>query len=177
MARIRSQAPTQRQLRVNEEIRHALAWVLERGEFRDPILATTPITVTEVRCSPDLRNATVFFTPLGGGDHEALRDALTRAQSYLRHELSRTVEMRYLPRLSFQADTSFDEYARIDTLLHRPDVARDTGNGGRIDAHDHDGSEDDAFEDDLDDEVGDDSDVSEGQDGTVRGTKGTDNDA
>lgn len=122
-----NQAPTQRQLRVNEEIRHALAWVLERGQFRDPVLATTPITVTEVRCSPDLRNATVFFTPLGGlGDATALRDALTRAQSYLRHELSRTVEMRYLPRLSFQIDTSFDEYARIDSLLHRPDVMRDT---------------------------------------------------
>lgn len=122
-----NQAPTQRQLRVNEEIRHALAWVLERGQFRDPVLAGTPITVTEVRCSPDLRNATVFFTPLGGqGDAVALRDALTRAQSYLRHELSRTVEMKYLPRLSFQIDTSFDEYARIDTLLHRPDVMRDT---------------------------------------------------
>lgn len=122
-----NQAPTQRQLRVNEEIRHALAWVLERGQFRDPVLAATPITVTEVRCSPDLRNATVFFTPLGGqGDAVALRDALTRAQSYLRHELSRTVEMKYLPRLSFQIDTSFDEYARIDTLLHRPDVMRDT---------------------------------------------------
>lgn len=139
MIRPSNQAPTQRQLRVNEEIHHALAWVLERGQFRDPVLAATPITVTEVRCSPDLRNATVFFTPLGGqGNAEALRDALTRAQSYLRHELSRTVEMKYLPRLSFQVDTSFDEYARIDTLLHRPDVMRDTA------VSDEDGDDQDA---------------------------------
>lgn len=143
-----NQAPTQRQLRVNEEIRHALAWVLERGQFRDPVLAGTPITVTEVRCSPDLRNATVFFTPLGGqGDAVALRDALTRAQSYLRHELSRTVEMKYLPRLSFQIDTSFDEYARIDTLLHRPDVMRDTASvdaDGDDEISDDETSEDEA---------------------------------
>lgn len=140
-------APTQRQLRVNEEIRHALAWVLERGGFRDPVLAATPITVTEVRCSPDLRNATVFFTPLGGqGNAEAVREALTRAQSYLRHELSRTVEMRYLPRLSFQTDTSFDEYARIDTLLHRPDVMRDIGEAEDVDGDDvaDEGDRDDA---------------------------------
>lgn len=145
-----NQAPTQRQLRVNEEIRHALAWVLERGQFRDPVLAGTPITVTEVRCSPDLRNATVFFTPLGGqGDAVALRDALTRAQSYLRHELSRTVEMKYLPRLSFQIDTSFDEYARIDTLLHRPDVMRDTASvdaDGDDEISDDETSEDEAAE-------------------------------
>lgn len=145
-----NQAPTQRQLRVNEEIRHALAWVLERGQFRDPVLAGTPITVTEVRCSPDLRNATVFFTPLGGqGDAVALRDALTRAQSYLRHELSRTVEMKYLPRLSFQIDTSFDEYARIDTLLHRPDVMRDTASvdaDGDDEIPDDETSEDEAAE-------------------------------
>ncbi|WP_019644930.1 30S ribosome-binding factor RbfA [Novispirillum itersonii] len=149
MIRPGNQAPTQRQLRVNEEIRHALAWVLERGQFRDPVLASTPITVTEVRCSPDLRNATVFFTPLGGqGNAEAVREALTRAQSYLRHELSRTVEMRYLPRLSFQVDTSFDEYARIDSLLHRPDVIRDTAS---VDEDDAEGQDEDAEEGDRHD--------------------------
>lgn len=132
MARSRSQAPTQRQLRVNEEIRHALAWIIERGEFRDPLLAATPITITEVRCSPDLRNATVFFTPLGGGDSAGVRAALTRAKAYLRHELSRMMEMKYLPNLSFQPDTSFDEYARIDTLLHQPVVRRDTGAEPRL---------------------------------------------
>lgn len=126
MNRSLGQAPTQRQRRVNEEVRHALARVLERGELRDPLLATTPITITEVRCSPDLRNATAFFTPLGGiGDSDALRAALIRAQPFLRHEIARRVEMKYVPRLSFEIDTSFDEYAHISGLLKHPDVLRD----------------------------------------------------
>lgn len=127
MSKVRGQAPTQRQRRINEEIRHALAHVFERGELRDPLLASTAITITEVRCNPDLRNATAFFTPLGGiGDAQALRAALIRVQPFLRHEIARRVEMKYVPRLSFEIDTSFDEYAYIANLLKRPDVVRDT---------------------------------------------------
>jgi len=125
MTRGRGKAPSQRQLRVNEEVRHALAWILERGDLRDPVLAATAVTVTEVRTSPDLKNATVFVTPLGGGDAAPLIAALRRAAPFLRHELSRKIELKFVPRLSFQADESFDEYSRIDALLHSPKVQRD----------------------------------------------------
>ena len=120
--------PSQRQLRVGEELRHALAWFLERGELRDPALANTPVTVTEVRVSPDLKNATCFVTPLGGGDDEAVRtvvDALTRARKFLRHEVVRQVNLKFAPQLHFEHDTSFDNAGHIDAILHRPDVARD----------------------------------------------------
>lgn len=120
--------PTQRQLRVGEEVRHALAWVLERGDLRDPALAKTPITVTEVRVSPDMKNATCFVTPLGGGTPEAVKevvDALERAKKFLRHQVANTVELKHTPTLNFLHDISFDEASHIDSLLHRPEVARD----------------------------------------------------
>lgn len=123
-----AKAPSQRQLRVGEELRHALAWILERGELRDPVLATTPVTVTEVRVSPDLKNATCFVTPLGGGDANAVAqviDALGRARKFLRHEVVRQVKLKYAPQLHFEHDTSFDAAGHIDALLHRPEVARD----------------------------------------------------
>lgn len=125
MSRGRLKAPTQRQKRVGEELRHALAWVLERGDMRDPVLASTPVTVTEVRASPDLRNATVYITPLGGGDATEVLSALGRAAPFLRHEIARRVELRVVPRLSFQADTTFDEFSHIDQILHSPEVVRD----------------------------------------------------
>lgn len=117
--------PTQRQRRVAEEIRHALAWVLERGDVRDPALAATPVTVTEVRVSPDLRNATAFVTPLGGGDVTPVIEGLKRARAFLRHELATKVDLRYVPNLFFEADTSFDTFARINSLLHQPYVLQD----------------------------------------------------
>lgn len=126
MSRGGQKPPSQRQKRVSEEIRHALAMVLERGDLRDPVLAATPITITEVRISPDLRNATSFVTPLGGGDVKPVLEALKRARSFLRHELATRVEMRYVPNLFFEADTSFDTFQRIDTILHDPKVLRDT---------------------------------------------------
>lgn len=126
MSRGGPKPPSQRQKRVAEEIRHALAMVLERGDLRDPVLAATPVTITEVRISPDLRNATSFVTPLGGGDVKPVLEALKRARSFLRHELATRVEMRYVPNLFFEADTSFDTFQRIDTILHDPKVLRDT---------------------------------------------------
>ncbi len=125
MPRAPSKAPTQRQLRVAEEIRYALAMTMERGDVHDPILAAMPITITLVRVSPDLKNATAFVTPLGGGDATEVLAALKRATPFLRHELARKVTMKYVPNLSFQADTSFDEFSHIDSLLHRPEVQRD----------------------------------------------------
>ena len=117
--------PSQRQLRVGEELRHAIANLIERGEFRDPDLAGRGITVTEVRVSPDLHNATVFVTPLGGGDPAPVLSGLKRAKAFLRHEIARAVKLRAVPELWFQPDTTFDEANRIDLLLRSVEVRRD----------------------------------------------------
>ncbi len=120
-----ARTPGQRQLRVGEELRHAIAHMIERGEFRDPDLQGRAITVTEVRVSPDLRNATIFIMPLGGGDCGPVLAGLGRATPYLRHELGRMIQLRLIPDLHFLADTSFDEAGRIDALLRLPEVRRD----------------------------------------------------
>lgn len=118
---------SQRQLRVGAEIRHAFARILERGHFRDPDLQGVAVTVTEVRVSPDLRHATVFVLPFGGGDAAPLLKALKRAAGYLRGRLAHEVRLRHLPELVFVADTSFDRAAELDRLLASPAVARDLG--------------------------------------------------
>jgi len=118
-------APTQRQLRVAEQIRHVLAGLFARGGFRDPDLADAQVTVTEVRIGPDLKRATAFVTRLGRSDIDALMPALQRATPYLRGEVARSLRLKYAPDLSFQADTTLDYAMRIDQLLHRPDVAKD----------------------------------------------------
>jgi ribosome-binding factor A len=121
----RSRQASQRQLRVGEEIRHALAQILARTEFRDPDLQDVNLTVTEVRISPDLKQATVFIVPLGGADSKVAVAALNRASGYIRGLLGQMVRLRFTPRLSFEHDDSFDQAQRIDTLLHRPEVRRD----------------------------------------------------
>lgn len=137
MTRRDSRAPSQRQLRVGEEVRHALAWICEKEELRDPALIGITITVTEVRISPDLKNATAFITPLGGGDASQVVSALTRASSFLRHRVGEKVQLRHVPRLSFLADASFDQAQHIEDLLHDPKVAQDL-----IGARTDDGEED-----------------------------------
>jgi len=118
-------APSQRQLRVGEEIRHVLAGIFARNEFRDPDLATATITVTEVRISPDLRRATAFVARLGRSDVDALLPALKRAAPYLRGQLAHALRLRVAPDLSFQPDQTLEEATKINRLLHTPDVARD----------------------------------------------------
>jgi ribosome-binding factor A len=118
-------APSQRQLRVAEEIRHLLAGIFARNEFRDPDLATATITVTEVRISPDLRRATAFVARLGRTDVDALLPALKRAAPYLRGQLAHALRLRVAPDLSFQPDQTLEEATKINRLLHTPDVARD----------------------------------------------------
>ncbi len=128
MVRREAKAPSQRQLRVGEEIRHALAWALERGEVRDPAVIDVPITVTEVRISPDLKNATAFIVPLGGGDEKAVQavvDGLNRASAFLRRMVISQVQLRAVPRLNFIPDVSFDQASAIDALLRTKTVARD----------------------------------------------------
>ena len=118
-------APSQRQLRAGELVRHALVEVLAREEMRDPDLQNVSITVGEVRASPDLKHMTVFVAPLGPGDSRKIAAALGRASGFLRSRLARAVELRFIPELHFEPDLSFDEARHIDELLHSPEVARD----------------------------------------------------
>ncbi len=130
-SRRRDKAPSQRQLRVGEELRHALSRILSRGELRDRLLAELNLTVTEVRVSPDLRNATVFVVPLGGGGLDAAAHALNRAAGFFRTRLAREVELRHAPRITFAPDRSFDEAHRVREILARPRVRQDlVGSGG-----------------------------------------------
>ncbi|QIB33938.1 30S ribosome-binding factor RbfA [Ancylobacter pratisalsi] len=117
--------PSQRQLRVGELVRHALADVLARGDLQDPALSAVLITVPEVRMSPDLKIATCFVMPLGGKDPKAAIAALADNARPLRGEIARRVELKYVPELRFRIDTSFEEGARIDALLRSPVVVRD----------------------------------------------------
>lgn len=127
-----SKGPSQRQLRAGELVRHALVEILQREDLRNPVLANLSITVTEVRMTPDLKQATVFVAPLGASiDHEKhpeIIKALGQAAPHLRHLLGKKVEMKFTPALIFRADESFAEARRIDELLASPDVARDLAN-------------------------------------------------
>ena len=127
MKRARSQAPSQRQLRVGELIRHALADILRRDEVHDPAFDGVVVTVSEVRMTPDLRHATVFIVPLGGAGADAVVAAFERNKRYLRGEIARRVDLRYAPDLHFRFDTSFDQGDRIDALLRSAEVRRDLG--------------------------------------------------
>lgn len=145
-------APSQRQLRVGEELRHTIANILERGDIRDPDVAGRPVTVTEVMVSPDLRNATVFVIPLGGGDSVSLLAGLKRVRPYLRHEVAKMVQLRMVPDLAFAADTTFDNASRIEEILHSPDVRRDvvaprSNEGDFDDAEDHPADQDEGRDD------------------------------
>jgi ribosome-binding factor A len=115
----------QRQLRVGEELRHALARILERGEIRDPALATVAVTVTEVRISPDLRQATVFVMPLGGREETTVVRALARARGFLRRRIAQSVHLKFVPDLAFRVDQSFEQADRITRILRDPTVSRD----------------------------------------------------
>ena len=125
MSRSKGKSPSARQRRVSEELRHALVRALSRARFADPALADVNITVTEVRVSPDLKNATAFVTPLGGGQLGETVAGLNRASGYLRGLLAEELTLRYTPRLGFEPDRSFDEASRIDEILHRPRVQAD----------------------------------------------------
>jgi ribosome-binding factor A len=118
-------APSQRQLRVGELVRHAVAELLARGEIMDPEVTALLITVPEVRMSPDLRNATVYVTPLGGGDAKGAVKALERNKKWIRGQVAHKVNLKYAPDLLFRYDDRFEEAERIDALLRSPDVAQD----------------------------------------------------
>ena len=116
---------SQRQLRVGELVRHAVADLLTRGDVHDPVLEGHLITVPEVRMSPDLRLATVYVMPLAGRDADAVIAALERNKKFMRGEIARAVNLKFAPDLRFHIDDRFAEAERIDKLLRSPEVARD----------------------------------------------------
>jgi ribosome-binding factor A len=120
-----SSGPSQRQLRVGELVRHALAELLARGDVHDPVIATHTITVPEVRMSPDLQLATAYVMPLGGRDQEATLAALDRHKKFLRGEIAKRINLKFAPEIRFRIDESFNEAERIERLLRSPEVARD----------------------------------------------------
>lgn len=130
MARNNVRPPSQRQLRVGEEIRHALAGIFIRGDLRDPDLVGIPITVTEVRAGSDLKSVTAYVMPLGGGEEAAVVAALRRAAPYLRGQLAQEVSLKFTPSLRFEIDRSFAEAQRIDGLLRHIDDDTPGEDGG-----------------------------------------------
>ncbi|CAM5203053.1 ribosome-binding factor A [Bosea thiooxidans] len=118
--------PSQRQLRVGELIRHALADMLSRGDIHDDVLAKHVVTVPEVRLSPDLKLATAYIMPLGGQDVAPVLKALDSHKRYIRGEIAHRVNLKYAPDIRFRADESFAEAERIDALLDSEQVRRDT---------------------------------------------------
>lgn len=126
----RPHGPSHRLERVGELIRHAIADILARGEAPDEAFDRHPVTVPEVRMSPDLKLATILVMPLGGEDAAAVLDALNRHKKELRALIARRVNLKFAPDLRFELDMSFDAQARMDALLKSPAVARDLKGGG-----------------------------------------------
>jgi len=122
--------PTQRQLRVGEMLRHALATVLFRGDIRDPDLAGVSVTITQVKPSPDMRHATVFCEPLGGKDADKIISALNRNKAYLRGQMGHLIDLKFTPDLRFVEDTSFAEAEKIETILKSARVQQDLNKDG-----------------------------------------------
>jgi ribosome-binding factor A len=120
---------SQRQLRVGETVRHALADILAQGNVHDPDLEGHIITVPEVKMSPDLKLATVYVMPLGGRDTEVVMAALNRNKRFLRGEVAHRVNLKFAPEIRFRVDDRFDEAERIEKLLRTPEVQRDLAPG------------------------------------------------
>ena len=119
--------PSQRQLRVAEEVRHALSGVFSREEFRDPDLQGLHVTVTEVRASPDLKHMTAFVSGLGRDLTKEQFAGLRRVSPFLKRQVAHSVRLRFAPDLHFQPDTALDYAMKIDAVLKRPEVQRDLG--------------------------------------------------
>jgi ribosome-binding factor A len=125
--------PSQRQLRAGELVRHALAEILREEEISDAALEGVSVTVTEVRMSPDLRHATVFAEPLGGGEAGEVMKALNRHSKFLRGRLGQAIELKFTPDLKFLHDESFNEAARMSRLFSDPRVQQDIAHDGDVD--------------------------------------------
>jgi len=131
--RFESTGPSQRQQRVAELVRHALAEVLQRGDIADDTLASHIVTIPEVRMSPDLKLATAYVMPMGGQDEKAVLAALDRHRKLLRSEVARRINLKFAPDLRFRRDETFDEAQRIEALLRTDEVRRDLDNPSAAD--------------------------------------------
>jgi len=120
---------SQRQLRVGELVRHAMAELLTRGDVHDPVIEGHLITVPEVRMTPDLRLATIYIMPLAGRDADEVVAAFERNKKYLRGEIAHRVNLKFAPDIRFRVDERFGEAERIDKLLRSPQVKRDLSKG------------------------------------------------
>lgn len=125
-----AKGPSQRQLRVGELIRHAMAEMLARGDVHDPVLQGHLITIPEVRMTADLRQATIYVMPLGGRDVEDVIEALNNNRKFLRGEIAHRVNLKFAPDIRFRVDERFDEAERIEKILRTPRVRRDIEGGG-----------------------------------------------
>lgn len=112
-----SKAPTQRQLRVGEEVRHALSEIFLHGKIYEPEVAGVSITVPEVRISPDLRNATAYVFPLAGQAPEGFLEALNRISPQINHMVAHKIKIKFAPRITFKIDNSFEQANRIENLF------------------------------------------------------------
>lgn len=119
-----------RVLKVGERVRHILSELLARGEAHDDTLRATSISVTEVRMTPDLRNAKVYVKPLLGEDEAVVLKALRTNTAFFQREVAKRLGLKFAPKLQFKPDESFDEASRIDQLLSDPKVARDLEGDG-----------------------------------------------
>lgn len=117
--------PSQRQLRVGEMVRHAIANLLVRGAIHDDVLTKYVVSVPEVRMSPDLKLATAYVMPLGGDGHEAVVDALNRNKKFIRGCLAKELDLKFVPNVRFHYDDTFDEVSRIDAIMRSDKVKRD----------------------------------------------------
>ena len=120
---------SQRQLRVGELVRHAVAEMLTRGDIHDPVIEGHPITVPEVRMTADLRLATIYIMPLAGRDSDQVVAAFERNKKFLRAEVAHRINLKFAPDLRFRIDDRFAEAERIDKLLRSPSVKRDLDDG------------------------------------------------
>lgn len=120
-----AKGPSQRQLRAGELLRHALVEIFQREAFREPALVGVSVTVSEVRVSPDLKNASIFASPLGGEHQDEIIKALNHAAPHIRGLLGKKIDLKFTPALKFLSDDTFAEAQKIDALLSRPEVARD----------------------------------------------------
>ena len=125
----RESGPSQRQLRVGEQIRHSIVQTLQRGKFNDELLFEVAplVTVAEVRTTPDLKQATAYIMPLGLDNAEEIVDALNEAAYYFQKQINQSSNLKFTPRVRFKFDDTFDEAAKIDTILQNiPKYAEDS---------------------------------------------------
>jgi ribosome-binding factor A len=120
-----SRGPSQRQLRVGELVRHAMADVLQRGDIIDPAIEHAIITIPEVRLSPDLKIATAYIALHDETKQDAVIKALSKHSGLFRNEIARKVNLKFVPSVRFRPDETLEAAAKIDALLRRPEVQRD----------------------------------------------------